>query len=115
MQTDLGELLSTIEMLTREAERECPTDIRRTLALIESRGEAIAQLAEFIRASRYVMPGEFERIKEIERSGADLLGSVQRRREELRKALCTGARQRSFAACITGVLNLSPSSRYFAL
>lgn len=115
MQTDLGELLSTIETLTREAVRECPTDMCRTLALIESRGEAITQLAEFIKDSRYVMPGEFERMKEIECRGADLLGSVRKRREELRKALCTGVRQRSFAACLTGVLNLSPSSRNFAL
>jgi hypothetical protein len=115
MQTDISELLSTIETLTREAARECPTDMRRTLALIESRGEAIAQLAEFIKDSHYIMPGEFERIKEIECSGADFLGSVQERREELRKALCAGARQRSFAACVTGVLNLHPSSRNFAL
>lgn len=115
MQTDVSELLGTIETLTSEALRECSTDMRRTLALIESRGVAIAQLAEFIKDSRRIMPGDFERIKEIERSGANLLGSVQERREELRKALCAGARQRSFAACVTGVLNLNPSSRNFAL
>jgi hypothetical protein len=115
MQTDLSELLSTIETLTCDAERECPTDMCRTLALIKLRGVAIERFAGFIADSRYAKPAEIERMKHIERSGADLLGSVQKRREELRGALCSGARERSFAACVTGILNPRLSPRSFAL
>jgi hypothetical protein len=115
MPAGLSELLNTIDALTREAELECPKDMRRTLALIESRGVAITQLAGLIKDSGCVTTAEFKRLKDIECGGADLFGSVRKRREELREELCGGGLHRSFAVCITGVLNLRPFPRNFAL
>ena len=115
MPTPLTELLGTLETLTSDAERDYLSDMCDALVSIDLRRVAIAQLVEWLSAANLVTAPEFERIKNIERSGADLLTRVQRRREQLQEELRSSARQRSFADCVTGILNAPPSCKSFDL
>jgi hypothetical protein len=83
--------------------------------VIESRGGLISQLIEFIEGSNDIMQSELERLRNVERSGADLLQSIQEKREQLREELRGTARQRCFAECVTGVLKCPSSTLGFEL
>ena len=115
MQTLLSGLLCTLENHTADAERYCLTDMSRILASIRSREAAIAQLSDFIGGSNPVTEAELERLGNIERNGSRLLQLVQEKQRQLRADLSRSARQRSFTDCVTGVLNLRPSSHSFDL
>src|SRR5271165_3486477 len=102
MRTLLSALLSTLENCTADAERDCLTDMSRTLASIRARDAAIAQLSEFIEGSNPVTESELERLGNNERSGSRLLQLVQEKQRQLRADLSSSARQRSFTDCVTG-------------
>jgi hypothetical protein len=75
----------------------------------------MVQLSEFIEGSNPITPAELERLGNIERSGSRLLQLVQEKQRQLHADLSSNARQRSFTDCVTGVLNLQPSSHRFDL
>ena len=110
MKPQLSELLSTIEILTSDAERECSEDMCHTLTVINSRSVAIGQFLEAIKGLIGLTQIEVERIRTMERSGAHLLQRVKEQRELLREELGRRSRHRSFAACVSGVFEPSPVS-----
>jgi hypothetical protein len=115
MQTLLSDVLCTLENRTADAERDCFTDMSRTLASIRSREAAIAQLSEFVEGSNPVTEAELGRLGNIERSGSRLLQLLQEKQQQLRADLSSSSRQRSFTDRVTGVLNLQPASHSFDL
>lgn len=100
----MNDTLFILETLTADARRECAAGTNRASPLIKARHSQIVHLCDLIKHGALISAAELERIRVIEKGGAEILESVRVRRTGLLDKLRMASLQHSFANCVEGIL-----------